>query len=168
MNAAVQVFDEARTARLSLRYYERRCRRCRRAAFWTDLLILVSVSTVGAGIWLFPASWLGDVVTKSLAAVAMAASIYQLTKRPAEECAALEAHVAVYEQLDYSLARLVRRIKAGNWDDTVLAEMEQALGTAHSVRLRRLDTPDNERELEALYDQVNREIPPDYFAERLG
>lgn len=160
---AIQVFDEWRNARMNRHYYGYKLRAWQQVVFWTDLVALITIASVGVGLWLLPIGTTAEWIYKLLALIATACTIFQLLKKPAEIAAALEAHVAVFEQLDNALGTLVRQIKAGQWTVEIHANMEQALSAARSVHLRRVEAfPDNALR-SRVFDEVNQEIPPNFF-----
>ncbi len=163
-DAAEQVFDEWRTARMNRRYFESRLAKEVRTGKILDVITVIATSIVGVGIWFTPANDEVAAIAKVLAVVAAAASIYQLITKPGECAAALEAHVAVYEQLDAALAALVRRIRARNYDETVLDDMEDAKRALYAVQLRRVDPRPDPTLLSAAYDRAALEIPAGYFS----
>jgi hypothetical protein len=162
LRPAYLVFDDYRSARLGRRYYEYRLQSSRRYALAADAMILICSSSVLVG--LLAGTAFGAVVAKVFAGIAALVSIYQLVAKPGAEAAAFEAHVAVFEQLDESLGTLMRRVKAGNWDASILDLSEQAHASARGVHLQRVEGSRDEKTMNRAYEAVNREIPSTFFA----
>jgi hypothetical protein len=148
---------------MNRRYYERRLSRIKLQSVVGDVVILASIGFVGAGLWFVPSNAKVEQISKYVALLATLVSGWQLLGKPGEVLATFEARVAFFEQLDHGLEELVVRIRTGQADETVLAEMQRLKRAASQVHLRRVEATEDQELLREAQEQTLREIPTNYF-----
>ena len=162
-NAVWSVYDDFRTVRLNHKYYNHKLHFWKMLNLWLQLILALSVSSAVAGTWIFQTSS-GDIVWNILVSIAAILAVYQPIGRPVEKIQFFEKHVTTYNELDYDLKELTRKIfDKREYSAEFKSEFELIKKKERKVTIEYNDTRINQKLKERYYEEVVRELPTNSF-----
>lgn len=158
------VYDEFRTARLNVRYYETRLERHKTANMWMDILIAVSASSNVAGLLWLQEYLVGMWVFRILAAItAILAVIKPFLKLP-DKIRLITEILTGYKILDNDLQMLSIFIRQHQkYDDDLKQKFSEALQRRKTLAQKEGSLGLNKKLRRQCQQDVKRELPVDHF-----
>jgi len=157
------VYDQYRTARLNVRYYQYGLKRLRRHNFRIELVLAISVSSGVAGLWFWETA-VGGIVWKiflTLAAfTAVVKPLLKLSDRIQEQSVILAAWRELDDELE-KLSILVRQ--CGKYDSELQNRFLSLMEKRSHIVKSETDEAIDEKLRQKCYEQVNLELPYDEF-----
>lgn len=157
------VYDQYRTARLSVRYYEYKLKHLRRHNFRIELVLAISVSSGVAGLWFWETA-VGGIVWKIIITVAAFTAVVKPLIKLSDRIQEQSVILAAWRELDDELQKLsilVRQCGKYNTElqNRFLSLMEKRSDIVKKERAEAID----EKLREKCVEQVNQELPSDKF-----
>jgi hypothetical protein len=156
-------YNELRTARLNVCYYQSRLAAARKRNAYQEIILAASASTAVAGLW-FLTNPVGAIVWKGLGTVAAVLAVYRTVFKPSEKVPKLEAHVIAWTDMEVALAQLRRRIhEDGQYTHSHSRELDTIQERKKAILGELVEDEPDRRLLEVCYARVNDELPPESF-----
>ena len=157
------VYDEFRTARLNVRYYESQLKKLSTWNSFTEWILAVSASSGVAGLW-FWENEIGGFAWKVLGAftvfLAVGRPILNLTKKINKTSEMLSA----YKELDHDFNKLKIKISTHKkYDEPLKDVFEDLLEKKGDIIKRYTDEYINDKLIIKCTQRVNEELPVDRF-----
>lgn len=157
------VYDESRTARLNVRYYERQLNSIRRNNFLIELVIALSVSSGVAGLWLWETTF-GGIIWKALVTLAAFLAVVKPLVRLSDQVQQKSEVLSSWRLLDDGLRQLIILIRQyKTYGDDMRNRLLTLMETKATLIQREPLEAVDEKLRRRCFDQVNRELPADSF-----
>jgi len=157
------LYDEYRTARFSVRYYERQLKSLRLRNIMIESIIALSVSSGIAGLWLWGTA-VGGIVWKILVTIAAFLSVLKPLIKLSDQIQLKSEILTKWRLFEDALHQLIIEISQNKKYDEDIRNRFLTLMRSKSIIIR--DEPSesvNLRLREECYEQVNLELPMDKF-----
>lgn len=157
------VYDEFRTARFNVRYYERKLTCLQRKNYLVELVLALSVSSGVAGLWMWETA-VGGIIWKALVTAAAFLAVVKPLAKLADQVQRKSEVLAGWRLLDYGLRKLTVQISQYmKYNDEMRNRFLSLMDTkAVIVQAEPLESID-ERLRRRCFDQVNKELPSENF-----
>lgn len=157
------VYDEYRTARLNVRYYERQLDRMRRKSFWMEFALALFASSSVAGLWFWETA-VGGYAWKSLgilvAFLAVLKPLLKLSDKIQTKCEMLTD----YKALDHDFKKITISISQfKKYDESLRNQFLALLDKKGTIVKRHTDENIDQKLIEKCTEIVNRELPASNF-----
>ena len=158
------VYDEFRTARLNVRYYETRLKRHKALNTWMDILIAISASSNVAGLLWLQDYFIGMWTFQILAAItAILAVVKPFLKLP-DKIRLITQVLTGYKILDNDLQMLSIFIRQNQqYDDDLKQKFSEALQRRTSLAQKEGSLGLNKKLRRQCQEDVKKELPADHF-----
>ncbi len=157
------VYDEYRTARLNVRYYEKQLSKLRRNNILVEIVLAVSVSSGVAGLWIWE-TVVGGIIWKALATLAAFLAVIKPIVKLSDQVQKKSQVLTNWRLLDDGLQQLILAINAyGKYDDEMRNSFLTLMKTKTTI-IKEEPTEGVDEKLRRLcFEQVKRELPSDSF-----
>ena len=153
------VYDEFRTARLNVRYYEMQLSSLRHNNFLIELVLALSVSFGVAGLWLWE-TVVGGVIWKVLVSVAAFLAVVKPLVRLSDQVQRKSDILTSWRLLDDALRQLTILIKEnGKYDDEMRNRFHALMETKSAIIKYEPPEKIDEKLRTKCFQQVNHELP---------
>lgn len=157
------VYDEYRTARFNVRYYERQLSSLKRYNFSIELILALSVSSGVAGLWLWETA-VGGIIWKILVSLAAFLAIIKPLIKLSDQVQHKSEVLTSWRLLDDGLRQLVILIRQSKkYDEEMRNRLIALMETKSNIIKREPLEGINEKIRSKCFDQVNQELPSDSF-----
>ena len=157
------VYNEYKTARLNVRYYERALWKWKRRNLWIEGILAVATSSVVAGLWLwssFVGGWVWKIIITIAAVFAVLKPVVKLTEKIEKRSEVLVS----YRILDGEFQKLVMEIEQYNKYSASLRERFMALMNMKKDIASREPMDKIDKKLKSkCVEIVNKELPNEAF-----
>ncbi len=155
------VYDEFRTARLSVRYYEIQLRSLRRNNFLMELVLALTLSSGVAGLW-FWETIVGGTIWKLLVSVAAFLAVVKPLVRLSDQVKKKSDILTSWRLLDHGLHQLtISSQETGKYDDEMRHRFRSLMETKSAIVESEPTETIDEKLREKCFQQVNQELPAD-------
>jgi len=154
------LYDEYRTARLNVYYYEKTLSKLQRWNFWIELVIALSVPSI-AGLWFFETT-IGGIAWKTLAALAAILAIVKPLVKLSDKIQQNDEVLTKWRVLHGELQKLVISISQHRkYDEKMREQFLRLLETKTTIKE---PSEAANKKLKAIcFEQVNKALPSDSF-----
>lgn len=157
------VYDEFRTARLNVRYYEMQVSSLRRRNLLIELVLGLSVSSGVAGLWLWETA-VGGIIWKILVSVAAFLVVIKPLVRFSDQVQKKSNILMSWRLLDDGLRQFTISLKESGKYDNGIRNRFHALMENKSTIVKNEPTERMDEKLRTkCFHQVNQELPVDIF-----
>lgn len=157
------VYDEFRTARLNMRYYERQLNALRRKNIIIEFVLALSVSSGVAGLWLWQNA-VGGFIWKALVTVAAFLAILKPLIKLSDQIQQKSEILTSWRLFDDGLQNLTLVVKERrNYDEEMLNRFHTLMETKSTIVQREPLECIDEKLRTKCFQQVNQELPFDNF-----
>lgn len=157
------VYDEFRTARLNVRYYELRLKTLSRFNSFTEWILAISASSSVAGLW-FWENEIGGYAWKLIGAFTALLAVARPTLNLTNKIKMTSEMLSAHKELDHDFNKLKRKISTHNKYDELLKEVfEELLEKKGDIIKRYTDGDINDKLIIKCEQRVNEELPADDF-----
>ena len=157
------VYDELRTARLNVRYYERQLSRLRCKNISIELILALSVSLGVAGLWLWQTA-VGGIIWKALVTLAAFLAVLKPLIKLSDQIQQKSEVLTSWRLLDDGLRQLTILVSQyGKYDDEMRHRFLTLMQTKTTIIQRELPENIDEKLRRRCFQQVNQELPSDNF-----
>ncbi len=157
------VYDEARTARLNVHYYEHQFQSVARWNFWIELVLALSVSSGIAGLWFWQTP-VGGLFWKSLVSLAAVLAVVKPLAQLNNRAQQTAAQLVGWRTSDEGFRRLIVRISQfGKYDDAMRERFLELVETKSEVIRNEPPGVANRVVVRECFNEVNQELPVDAF-----
>lgn len=164
-NPVWAVYDEYRTARLNVYYYQYQISKLRRYNILLDIVIALSTSSVIAGLWFWETS-IGNVSWKVIGALAAILVVIKPIINISDLIKQKSELFSSWQLLSDGFKKLTILISEQNqYNDEMKKRFHELLDMESDINQK--ETPEEpDKKLQRRYfEQVNREIPPESLIE---
>jgi hypothetical protein len=127
------VYDEFRTARLSVRYFEYRLKRIRFWNFWMEFILALTVSSGFAGLWIWNTSS-GGIIWKILLSIAAVLAVVKPLVNLSEKIQQSSELVTKWRSLDMEFQKLTIKIfQYKKYDDDMRKQLFNLLDVKSAI-----------------------------------
>ena len=157
------LYDELRTARLNVRYYEKQLSSIRRNNIIIEFVLALTVSSGIAGLWLWQ-NVVGGFIWKGLVTLAAFLAVLKPLIKLSDQIQQKSEILTSWRLLDDGLRNLMLQIKeCGNYDKEMLNRFHTMLETKTAIIQREPLERIDEKLREKCFQQVCEELPSDNF-----
>jgi hypothetical protein len=158
------VYDLYKTARLNVKFHAAQLSRVEWCNFAIELLIALAAPTSAiTGLWLLETN-AGQELWKYIAAVAAIAAVIKPLLRLPLRIKNLEQTLSGYRALEYDVEQIVNRIKSeGEFSKACKLMLNDAQQKKKALVVNPAENHQDKKLIERLYQEVNRELPKEFF-----
>jgi hypothetical protein len=157
------VYDQYRTARLTVRYYEYRLKGLRRNNFIIELMLAISVSAGVAGLW-FWGTVVGGIIWKIIITVAAFAAVVKPLLKLPDRIQEQSVILAAWRELDDELQKLSVLVRqCGKYNSELQNRFLSLMEKRSAIVKKETAEAIDEKLREKCFEQVNQELPSDKF-----
>jgi len=157
------VYDEFRTAKLNVRYYESKLKKLSRWNSLTEWILAISASSSVAGLWLWE-NLIGGYAWKAVGTLAVVLAVGRPVLNITEKIKTTSEILGAYKELDHDFNKIKIRISTYEKYDGPLKEVfEELLEKKGNIILRYSDEYIDDKLRKKCTQQVNEELPVDSF-----
>lgn len=157
------LYNEYRTARLNMRYYERQLSSLRFKNNCLEFVLALSVSSGVAGLWLWGTTF-GGYVWKALVTLAAFLAVLKPLLRLSDQVRHKSEVLTSWRLLDSSLQQLIILVRQKRkYDGEMISRFLTLMGTKGSIIEREPLESIDEKLNNKCFEQVNQELPADNF-----
>lgn len=157
------VYDELRTARLNVLYYESQLKTLTRLNTTIEWLLAVATSSTVAGSWLWK-SEIGGYAWKALGVIAVFLAIGRPILNFTNKIKRKSETLGAYRELDHDFLNLKIKISQNRkYDSTLKKEFQTLLKKKGEIIKKYKDEYVNQKLRSRCSEQVNKELPADNF-----
>lgn len=157
------VYDEFRTARLNVRYYESRLKKLSKVNSLTEYILAISTSSSVAGLW-FWGNTIGDYVWKGLGALAIFLALGRPIFNPTDKIKKASEILSAYKALDHDFNKLKIKISQNKkYDKPLKEEFNTLLEKEGNIISKYTDESIDDELRKKCTEQVKKELPADSF-----
>ena len=157
------VYDEFRTARLNVRYYELELKKLSKWTVFTEYILAISVSSSVTGLWLWE-NVIGGYVWKALGAIAIFLAISKPILNFTEKIKMKSELLGAYKELDHDFNKLKIRINQNKkYDEPMKGEFNTLLEKKGHIISKYTDVSPNYKLINKCTEQVDKELPDASF-----
>jgi len=157
------VYDEYRTARLNVRYYEYRLKRLQQHNFRIELVLAISVSSGVAGLW-FWETLVGGIIWKIIITVAAFTAVVKPLIKLSERIQEQSIILAAWRELDDELHKLCILVtQCRKYDSELQNRFLSLMEKKSDISKRETAEAIDEKLRKKCFDRVNQELPCDKF-----
>lgn len=157
------VYDEFRSARLNVRYYESKLKKLSNWNTLTEYILAISISSSVAGLWLWE-NIIGGYVWKALGALAIFLAVGKPILNLTEKIKKKSELLGAYKELDHDFNKLKIRIAQNKkYDKLLKEEFNTLLEKKGNIISKYTDESPDYKLRKKCTEQVNIELPGDSF-----
>jgi hypothetical protein len=157
------VYDEYRTARFNVRYYERQLRSLRWKNLSIEVVIALSVSSGVAGLWLWETA-VGGIIWKALVTLAAFIAVVKPLVKFSDQIQQKSETLTSWRLLDDGLRQLIILVRqCRKYDEEMQNRFLTLIQTKSTIVQREPPESVDERLRRRCFEQVNQELPSDKF-----
>jgi len=157
------VYDEYRTARLNVRYYEYSLKRLQQHNFRIELVLAISVSSGVAGLW-FWETVVGGIIWKIIITVAAFTAVVKPLIKLSDRIQEQSVILAAWRELDNELQKLSILVRQrGRYDSELQNRFLSLMDRKSDITKKETAEAIDENLRRKCFEQVNQELPCDKF-----
>ena len=157
------VYNLLRTARLNVRYNEKRLKSLQRRNLYMEFILGLTVSSGMAGLWIWQNA-VGGYIWKALITVAAFLAVLKPLLKLSDQIQKTNEDLTSYAMLDYKLQLLITEItQYKKYDDPLRDRFLKLKESEGSIISKSPPESTDNKLIRECYEQVNRELPVDSF-----